>query len=105
MSAVRLPRSRLVLCLVLAAAVAAVLSLPASATVPPNNCGRTTVKGQRYEIKTHQVTCKRGKPMARSYLRSGRRPKGWSCRNYSARVTKFRFICRRGARDFFAIRR
>jgi hypothetical protein len=81
------------------------LALPAFATVPPNNCGRTTVKGQRYEIKTHQVTCKRGKPMARTYLRSGRRPKGWSCRNYSAKVTKFRFICRRGARDFFAIRR
>ena len=58
------------------------------------------MNGKRYEIKTHQVTCKRGKPMARTYLRSGRRPKGWSCRNYSAKVTKFRFICRRGARDF-----
>jgi len=80
-------------------------ALPASATVPPTECGLTTVKGKRYDIKTHQVSCKRGKPWARSYLRSGRKPKGYRCRNYSAKVTKFRFICRRGARDFLAIRR
>jgi hypothetical protein len=80
-------------------------AVPAAATVPPTDCGLTVVKGKRYDIKTHLVTCKRGKPMARAYLRTGRRPKGWSCRNYSAKVTRFRFICRRGGRDFLAIRR
>ena len=80
-------------------------ALPAAATVPPTNCGLTTVKGKRYDIKTHQVACRRGKPWARTYLRTGRKPKGYSCRNYSAKVTRFRFICRRGGRDFLAIRR
>jgi hypothetical protein len=99
-----MPRVLRTICLatLLGALLAAV---PATATVPPTDCGLTRVKGHRYDIKTHLVTCKRGKPMARSYLRTGRRPKGWSCRNYSAKVTKFRFICRRGGRDFLAIRR
>ena len=78
---------------------------PAGATVPPTDCGLTTVKGKRYDIKTHLISCKRAKPWARSYLRSGRKPNGYRCRNYSAKVTKFRFICRRGGRDFLAIRR
>jgi len=88
---------------VLAAAVA--LALPAAATVSPSNCGRTEVRGKTYEIKTHVMSCRRGKPMARDYLRTGDRPRGYSCRDYSARVTKFRFICRRGGSDFLAIRR
>jgi hypothetical protein len=93
------------LLLVLIALCAAVVAAPAAATVPPKDCGLTTVKGKRYDIKTHLVSCKRGKPWARSYLRSGRKPSGYRCRDYSASVTKFRFICRRGGRDFLAIRR
>ena len=93
------------LLLVLIALCAAVAAAPAAATVPPKDCGLTTVKGKRYDIKTHLVSCKRGKPWARSYLRSGRKPSGYHCRDYSAKVTKFRFICRRGGRDFLAIRR
>jgi hypothetical protein len=77
----------------------------APATVPPTECGMTKVNGKRFQIKTHSISCKRGKPWARSYLRSGRKPSGYRCRNYSPKVTKFRFICRRGARDFLAIRR
>ena len=90
---------------VLCAALAALAAAPAAGTVPPTDCGLTTVKGKRYDIKTHLVTCRRGKPWARTYLRSGRKPKGWQCKDYSARLTKFRFICRRGGRDFLAIRR
>ena len=90
----------------LATMVGALLAaVPATATVPPTDCGLTTVKGKRYDIKTHLVPCKRGKPMARAYLRTGHRPKGWRCRNYSAKVTRFRFICQRRDRDFLAIRR
>jgi hypothetical protein len=91
--------------LVLAVVLAALAAVPAHATVPPRDCGLTTVKGKRYDIKTHLVTCKRGKRWARTYLRSGQKPNGWKCRDYSASVTKFRFICRRGGKDFFAIRR
>ena len=91
--------------LVVVALCAAVAAAPAGATVPPTECGLTTIKGKRYEIKTHLVTCQRGKPWARTYLRSGRKPHGYRCRDYSAKVTKFRFICRRGGRDFLAIRR
>jgi hypothetical protein len=98
-------RRMLKLCVPVVVAALLATTLPAAATVPPTDCGRTTVKGKRYEIKTHLVSCKRGKPWARSYLRSGAKPKGYSCRNYSAKVTKFRFICRRGGRDFLAIRR
>ena len=93
------------LLLVLIVLCVAVAAAPAAATVPPKDCGLTTVKGKRYDIKTHLVSCKRGKPWARSYLRSGRKPDGYHCRDYSAKVTKFRFICRRGGRDFLAIRR
>ena len=89
----------------LIALCAAVTATPAAATVPPKDCGLTKAKGKRYDIKTHLVTCKRGKPWARTYLRSGRKPSGYHCRDYSANVTKFRFICRRGGRDFLAIRR
>ncbi len=37
----------------LAAAVAALLALPATATavVPPKNCGMMTVKAKRYQVK------------------------------------------------------
>lgn len=91
----------------LAVLLGVLLAAPVSAgaTVPPTECGLTTVKGKRYDIKTHLVSCKRGTPWARSYLRSGRKPKGYSCRNSSAKVTRIRFICRRGGRDFLAIRR
>lgn len=93
------------LCLPALLAGVLIAASPAAATVPPTECGMTTVKGKRYEIKTHLVTCGRGKPWARSYLRTGRKPSGYKCRNYDPKVTKFRFICRRGGRDFLAIRR
>jgi hypothetical protein len=84
---------------------AAFVAVPAHATVPPTDCGLTTLKGKRYDIKTHLVKCARGKRWARTYLRSGHKPKGWKCKDYSAAVTRFRFIRRRGGRDFLAIRR
>ena len=96
---------RLALGTLVASMAATALALPAAATVSPSNCGRTEVRGKTYEIKTHVISCRRGKPMAVDYLRTGRRPRGYSCRDYSARVTKFRFICRRGGSDFLAIRR
>ncbi|CAA9501440.1 MAG: hypothetical protein AVDCRST_MAG30-1941 [uncultured Solirubrobacteraceae bacterium] len=89
--------------LCLAALVVAVA--PAGAIVPPRDCGNTTVKGKRYNIKADQLSCSTAKPHARRYLSTGRRPSGYRCRNYSAGSTKLKFKCDRGVRSFFAIRR
>ena len=89
--------------LCLAALVVAVA--PAGAIVPPRDCGTTTVKGKRYNIKADQLSCSTAKPHARRYLSTGRRPSGYKCRNYSAASTKLKFKCDRGVRSFFAIRR
>jgi hypothetical protein len=98
--------------LVLALVVAAAMAIGgggsaerAAATVPPNDCGFARVAGKRYNIKTHLIPCRRGKPWAVTYIRSHRKPAGFTCRDYDPKVTKFRFICRKGGTDFLAIRR
>lgn len=77
---------------------------PAGAIVPPRNCGMQTVGGKRYQIKADQMRCTTAKTYSRRYLSTGRRPSGYSCRNYST-VTKLRFRCAKGIHVFFAIRR
>lgn len=86
--------------------VAALLAGPpaAQAIVPPVDCGMTTVKGKRYNIKADQIACRTAKPHARRYLSTGRRPSGYRCRSYSG-STKLKFRCARGVRVFFAIKR
>ena len=76
---------------------------PAGAIVPPKDCGMTTVKSKRYNIKSDQLRCRRARRYARTYLRTGRRPSGYRCRKYSNTALKFR--CTRGSKVFFAIRR
>jgi len=101
-----MPVKKLLALTVSALLVALVASaLPATATVPPTDCGLMRVKGKRYNIKTHSITCRRAKPWTKRYLTTGRRPRGYRCRNYDPKVTKFRFRCARRDRDFFAIRR
>jgi hypothetical protein len=75
----------------------------APATVPPNDCGFLSAKGHRYNIKSHLVTCRRSREWSKAYLVERRRPRGWSCRRYKDSALVFR--CRRGGRDFFAIKR
>ena len=91
----------------LAVACAAVLALAPAATaiVPPRNCGKITVEGKRYQIKSDQLRCRRAKRYSRRYLASGDRPSGYRCTNYSARETRLKFRCAKGLRTFFAIRR
>ncbi len=86
--------------------VAAFLAGPpaAPAIVPPRDCGMTTVKGKRYNIKADQIRCRTAKPHARRFLASGRRPSGYRCRTYSG-STALKFRCSRGVKVFFAIRR
>lgn len=92
------------LLLVALVCAATLLPGPAQAIVPPTDCGTTTVKGKRYTIKADQIRCSTAKPHARGYLRTGRRPAGYRCKNYGG-STKLKFRCERGVRVFFAIKR
>ena len=96
--------SKLTLLLVTCALAVALAATPASAIVDPVSCGTTTVNGKRYQIKVDQITCAKGKPYAREYLRTRRKPTGYRCTNYPS-SSKFKFICRRGDRTFLAIKR
>ncbi len=91
----------------LAAAVAALLALPATATavVPPKNCGMMTVKAKRYQVKADQMSCATGRDHARRFLRSGRKPSGYRCKDYPTKRGEVDFYCNKGRRVFFAIRR
>lgn len=88
----------------LAAAVALAAAAPATATISPRNCGPLRVDGKRYTVKSHLLTCRKAKPWAKTYLDTGRRPTGWSCRKFPRR-SSFAFLCRRGDMDFYALRR
>lgn len=92
-----------VLVLTILCVAALVVAQPAGAIVPPRNCGFTTVKGKRYNVKADQLRCRTARTYARGYLSSRKRPSGYRCRNYTG--TKLKFKCDRGTRSFFAIRR
>ena len=77
----------------------------ATASVPPRNCGGMTVAGKSFAVRSHLVACSNARRHARHILRGGRGPSGWSCRRYSRRQTRIAFMCRRGQRDFYAVRR
>ena len=93
--------------LLIAAAVAALLSIPAVATavVPPKNCGTMTVSGTRYQVKADQISCSSGREYAKRFIRSGRKPRGYRCRDYPSRKGRVDFYCNDGRKIFFAIRR
>jgi hypothetical protein len=94
------------LTLLLAALLALAFAAPAHAIVPPRDCGRISVKGKRYNIKADQMRCADAVRMSRRYLASSRRrPRGYRCRRNNPRETRIVFSCRRGTRNFFAIRR
>ena len=93
--------------LLLATAAAALLALPtlATAVVPPKNCGTMTVSGKRYQVKADQISCSTGRDHARRYLRTGRKPRGYRCKDYRSRRGSVDFYCNNGRKVFFAIRR
>jgi hypothetical protein len=74
------------------------------APVPPRNCGMLESKGQRYNIKSDQIRCRRARRYARRYLSTHREPRGYNCRDYD-RTTSIKFRCSKGSRVLFAIRR
>jgi hypothetical protein len=80
-----------------------VLVAAAQATVPPRNCGPLTVGSKHYVIKADQLRCKTAKSDAKAYLVSRKKPKGFSCRDFTG--SKMTFRCNKGIQVFFAIRR
>jgi hypothetical protein len=97
-------RSLLLACLAMAMALAAAPA--AQSSYPPRNCGVVGVHGKSFRVKSHFVACRHARYWSRRILAGRRGPRGWSCRRYSAKVTRIAFNCRRsGGRDFYAIRR
>jgi hypothetical protein len=85
-------------------AVAAVLvaAPAATATVPPKNCGSLKVGSRSYVIKADQLRCSEAKADAKAYLRSRKKPRGFTCRDFTN--SKMTFRCSKGVQVFFAIR-
>ena len=58
-------------------------ALPAAAPAyPPITCGRTTVKGHTYVVRTHGPTCGFAIKWVRNFIAHHRAPKGYKCRAY-----------------------
>ena len=88
-------------------AVAATLCVPAAAggVVPPKSCGKKTIAGKTYQIKADQMTCKRGRRLAKRFLVKGTKPKGYDCKDYESEKGRVDFYCNKGRKIYFAIRR
>jgi len=96
-------RRTLVALLLTAALGALSLSAVAAATVPPRNCGPLKVGSRSYIIKADQLRCSTAKADAKAYLVSRKKPRGFSCRDFTG--SKMTFRCNKGIQVFFAIRR
>ena len=96
-------RAILLLCTAIGLALAGGVG-PVSAIVPPKDCGFQKVRGKRYNIKADQLRCRDAVPMARAYLATHKRPRGYRCHDYHG-GTAIKFRCERGIKVFFAIRR
>ena len=88
--------------LVVATILVASLVPAASATVPPRNCGKLKVGSKSYVIKADQLRCSTAKADAKAYLQSRKKPRGFTCRNFTD--SKMTFRCSKGVQVFFAIR-
>lgn len=57
-----------------------VAAVPASAIVPPRNCGTMTVKGKRWQVVADQIRCSTAKKWAATYIRSYKTPRYYTCK-------------------------
>ena len=89
------------------AALAAALCLPAAATavVPPKNRGTMGVKGKRFQVKADQMSCSTGRDHAKRFLTRGSKPRGYRCKDYPSKRGRVDFYCNNRRKIFFAIRR
>ena len=88
-------------------AVAFALCLPSAATgvVPPKNCGTKTIAGKRYQVKADQMSCKRGRRLAKRFIVRNRKPRGYKCRDFPSQRNRVDFYCSKERKIYFAIRR
>lgn len=77
---------------------------PAQAAVPPTKCGTIEVEGKRYKVRGHKVSCEFAKRWSKHFLRRGHRPDGWTCTRYSPGESSIAFNCRKGGKDYYAVR-
>jgi hypothetical protein len=72
------------------AAVLCALALPAGAGgYPPITCGRTTVAGSTYIVRTHGPTCGFAVRWVRAYLARRGHPDSYRCRSYGVQVPAY----------------
>jgi hypothetical protein len=70
-----------------AAVVLAALVLPVAAPAyPPITCGRTTISGKTYIVRTHGPNCTFATKWVRAFVQHRHKPKGYSCRAYGTGV-------------------
>lgn len=73
--------------LVVGVLLAAALALPAAVPAyPPITCGRTTIHGTVYVVRTHGPKCGFATKWVRTFAIHQRSPKGFRCRAYGAAV-------------------
>jgi hypothetical protein len=79
-----------------ATVTAAMLALPATAAaVPPRKCTKITVKGKRYAVWTHNVSCTFSRRWAARYLASRRSAPGYRCQKFRGpSSSNIPFFCR-----------
>jgi hypothetical protein len=80
---------------------------PASAIVPPKNCGTVSVKGKTYNIKSDQLRCPKAREYSVRYLKTRSKPAAYKCFTYSGSSIKFRCVAAKynPDRTFYAIKR
>jgi hypothetical protein len=80
---------------------------PAGAIVPPKDCDFVKVSGKRYNVKTDQLRCKTAREYTVTYLKTGKKPRYYTCVKYRTGARKF--TCQATKynpdRTFFAIKR
>jgi hypothetical protein len=102
MSGVRKATLALVVGSVLALAVG---SAPAGATVPPTRCGKLEVGGKTYKVSAHLLDCDFARKWSRRYLKNRDHKQGWTCASYAPEETRIAFSCRKGSKDYYAVRK
>jgi hypothetical protein len=71
----------------IASALAVAAALPAAAPAyPPYTCGRTTVSGTSYLVRSHGPKCADAIRWSRAFIARHRSPKGFRCRAYGESV-------------------
>ncbi len=83
----------------------AVASTPAVATVPPVRCGKIKVEGKKFKVSGHLLDCDFARKWSRRYLKERDHQKGWNCDSYSPEETRIAFSCRKGSKDYYAVRK